>query len=177
MDKQLRLVAGAVVTESKLSKGAKLQLLNFIQNEATDAQVKALLLDGKILTKIDEQTIDIINDRFEVSEAGGRVAKIRKTYASTSVAGGGLNIMWLAYRKIRSLYDACTRRCGKYEINTSRRQHCMIKCKVDKFKGQLAAAKKAGNEQEITKSEANLAKAQAALIKSIASFKSRGAES
>lgn len=65
MDKQLKIITGAIVTESKLSKGAKLQLLNFIQNEATDIQIKALLLDGKILTKIDEQTEEIINSRFE----------------------------------------------------------------------------------------------------------------
>lgn len=64
MDKQLRLVAGAIVTESKMSKGAKLQLLNFIQTEATDIQIKALLLDGEILTNIDEQTKEIINSRF-----------------------------------------------------------------------------------------------------------------
>lgn len=65
MDKQLKIIAGAIVVESKLSKGAKLQLLSFIQNEATDTQVKALLLDGKILTKIDEQTEKIIEDRFK----------------------------------------------------------------------------------------------------------------
>jgi len=64
MDKKLRIIAGAIVTESKLSKGAKLQLLNFIQKEATDIQVKALLLDGKVLTAIDEQTKEIVNDRF-----------------------------------------------------------------------------------------------------------------
>jgi len=65
MDKQLRIVAGAIVTESKLSKGAKLQLLNFIQTEASDVQVKALLLDGKILPKISPLEEQVINDRFE----------------------------------------------------------------------------------------------------------------
>jgi len=61
----LRIIAGAIVTESKLSKGAKLQLLKFIQKEATETQLKSLLLDGKILTKIDKQTKNIINSRFE----------------------------------------------------------------------------------------------------------------
>lgn len=64
MDKQLKIIAGAIVVESKLSKGAKLQLLNFIQNEATDIQVKALLLDGKIVNDIDEQIEQIIEARF-----------------------------------------------------------------------------------------------------------------
>jgi len=176
MDKQLRIIAGAIVTESKLSKGAKTQLLNFIQNEATDVQVKALLLDGKIVTKIDEQTEGIINDRFEVSEAGGRVAKIRKTYASLAGAGAGLNAFWLVYRTIRSQFDKCTKACGSYELNTSRRQHCMIKCKVDKYKAMLAAAKKAGNAKEASKAEKGLRKATALLQKSQSSFSKRGAK-
>jgi hypothetical protein len=52
----------------------------------------------------------------------------------------------------------------------------MIKCKVEKYKAQLAAAKKAKNDREVSKAEANLHKAEAQLNKSIASFKSRGAE-
>jgi len=64
MDKQLRLLAAKIVVESKMSKGAKLQLLNFIKEEASDAQVKALLMDGKIV-QLDEQTEEIVNDRFD----------------------------------------------------------------------------------------------------------------
>jgi len=64
MDKKLRLRAGEIVTGSKLSKEAKLQLINFIQTEATDAQVKALLMDGKIV-QLDEQSEEIVNARFE----------------------------------------------------------------------------------------------------------------
>jgi len=74
MDKQLRIIAGQIIVESKLSKSAKLQLLNFIQKEASDTQVKALLLDGKIV-KLDEQSEKIVNDRFKISEAGGKVKK------------------------------------------------------------------------------------------------------
>lgn len=172
MDKQLRIIAGAIVTESKLSKGAKLQLLNFIQKEATELQIKALLLDGKILTKIDEQTEQIIEDRFKISEAGGRVAKLRKTTSSVYSFGP----LWAVYRKIRSAFDICTKKCGTYEINTSRRQHCMIKCKVAKLQAQLAAAKTAKNQKEISKLTVSLKKAQDTLTKSTKSFKSRGAE-
>ena len=64
MDKKLRIFAGKVVVGSKLSKSAKLQLLNFIQNEATDSQVKALLMDGEI-TGLDKQAEEIVNVRFE----------------------------------------------------------------------------------------------------------------
>jgi len=65
--KELKIAAGSVVTDSKMSKAAKLQLLNFIQSEATDHQIMALLLDGKVV-KLDEQAEQIVEDRFEVSK-------------------------------------------------------------------------------------------------------------
>ena len=80
-NKELQLIAASVVSESELSKGAKLQLIKFIQYEATDVQVKAILLDGKILTNIDEQTAAIINDRFAVSENQGYIDKLRQSYS------------------------------------------------------------------------------------------------
>ena len=71
MDKQLRLLAGMIVVESKMSKQSKIQLLNFIKEEASDAQVKALLMDGKIV-QLDEQAEEIVNDRFSlISERMG----------------------------------------------------------------------------------------------------------
>ena len=77
MDKQLRIIAGQIVVESKILKSIKLKMLKFIQKEATDAQIKVLFLDGKIV-KLDEQAEKIVNDRFEVSEVCGRVVKLRK---------------------------------------------------------------------------------------------------
>jgi len=79
MDKQLRIITGRIVIETKLSKLAKLQLLNFIKEEATDSQVKALLMDGKIV-KLDEQSENIVNDRFPLSEIGVKVAQARKVH-------------------------------------------------------------------------------------------------
>lgn len=64
MDKRFRLVAAKFVVESNLSKVAKQQMLKFIKKEATDSQIKALLMDGKIV-KLDEQSEKIVNDRFE----------------------------------------------------------------------------------------------------------------
>lgn len=173
MDKNLRIFAAEVVVESKLSKPAKLQILNFIKEDATDAQVKALLMDGKIV-QLDEQAEQIVNDRFEVSEAGGRVAKLRKSYMSQT--GASMPIIWAAYRKIRSLYDSCTTKCGRYELNTTRRQHCMLKCKVDMLKAKLATAQKAKKESEVQKLKNQISKAEKTLQKSIQSFKKRGAE-
>ena len=51
--KQLRLYAGERVVESKMTDPAKIQMLKFIK-QASDSQVKVLLMDGKI-TKLDEK--------------------------------------------------------------------------------------------------------------------------
>ena len=62
----LKMVAGETIVDSHLSKSAKYQLLNFIQHEATEHQIKALLIDGEIVNGIDEQAQDIIDARFEM---------------------------------------------------------------------------------------------------------------
>ena len=173
MDKQLRVIAANIVVESQLSKAAKLQMLNFIKEDASDVQIKALLLDGKIV-QLDEQAEEIVNERFAISEAGGRVAKLRKSYSSQVGMSQG-SVIWAAYRKIRSLSDQCTKKCGTYELNTSRRQHCMIKCKLAKYEAQLAAAKKAGHDNEVAKMTNKVVKAKAEWAKSQQSFKARGA--
>jgi hypothetical protein len=53
---------------SSLSKKGKLQLVNFIEN-ATEHQLKALALDGEIHVRVelDEQTCEIIDERFQDS--------------------------------------------------------------------------------------------------------------
>ena len=66
--KELKITAGTFVVESKLSPQAKLQLLQFIQHEASDAQLKALMLDGKVV-KLDEQAEAIVNDRFAAKKS------------------------------------------------------------------------------------------------------------
>ena len=62
--KDLKLTSASYVIESKMSKSAKLQMLNFIQNEASDYQLMALLLDGKII-ELNEQEKKRIKIRFE----------------------------------------------------------------------------------------------------------------
>lgn len=64
--KNLKIFAGSIVVESKLSKATKLQLLNFIQKEATNYQVMVLLLDGKIV-ELDKQAEHVVEDRFKNS--------------------------------------------------------------------------------------------------------------
>lgn len=52
----------------KLGKESKLQLINFIEN-ATEHQLKALALDGRIMSmnELDSEACSIIDDRFNAS--------------------------------------------------------------------------------------------------------------
>jgi hypothetical protein len=61
--KELQLKAGQIIKESKLGVPAKLQLFNFLK-EANEAQIKAFLLDGKIV-HLDEQAEEIVEERFK----------------------------------------------------------------------------------------------------------------
>ena len=169
MDKQLRLITAEMILSSDLPKQAKIQMLNFVKEEATDAQVKALLMDGKIIP-LDEISEEVVNARFELSEAGGKIAQMRKSYMTQAGSGGGLNPMWIAYRAVRGAFDKCTQKCGTLELNTARRQHCMIQCKAAKAQGELTAAKKSGDGAKIAKAQKALIKAQALMKKSAATF-------
>jgi len=72
---QLRVTAAYIVKESDLTKAAKLQLMNFLENEATDAQVMALILDGKVQI-LDEMAEEIVYDRFDAALLEGKVKEI-----------------------------------------------------------------------------------------------------
>ncbi len=52
----------------KISKKAKLHLINFIE-QADEYQLKVLVMDGELVSKdkLDEQAREIVNDRFDVS--------------------------------------------------------------------------------------------------------------
>lgn len=174
--KELQIFAGLIVTESRLPKQAKLQMLEWIQHEASKVDLMGFLMDGRI-QHFNEDVEQVVIDRFLVSEAGGRVAKLRKS--AMSVAGGTayLGVPYLIYRTIRANFDKCTKKCGTYELNTSRRQHCMIKCKVAKLTGELNAAMKAKDTEKVAKLKAKLGKAKIELANSIKSFKDRGTDS
>ena len=49
----------------KITSKAKVQLINFIEH-ADENQLKVLAMDGEVVPKtvFDEQTIDLVNDRF-----------------------------------------------------------------------------------------------------------------
>lgn len=62
--KELKLMAGEIIKESEYSNSAKKQLLNFVLSEADETQLKALILDGKMITELEEDAVAVINDRF-----------------------------------------------------------------------------------------------------------------
>jgi len=85
MDKKdLQVFSMCIISESKSSKLAKLQLLNFVM-EASEHQLMAFILDGQII-KTDELSEQIIKDRFEshpLSEG------VWKTLFGVFLLGGG----------------------------------------------------------------------------------------
>jgi len=64
----LKITCGEIIVNAKLTKESKLQLLNFVQVEADEHQLKVFLLDGEIITKSDDEAKEIIDQRFEQSK-------------------------------------------------------------------------------------------------------------
>ena len=135
MDKQLRLLAGEIIVESDMSKSSKIQLLNFIKEDATDAQVKALLMDGKIV-KLDEQAEEIVNDRFDQHKLNEGAIR--------SIAGMILvgPVFWAGYRAVRAAMSDKSKRCGVLAIGKVR-DVCMLKVKAEENKKLMELAQKA----------------------------------
>jgi hypothetical protein len=123
--KELTLLSGIIVTESELSKSAKLQLLNWLQKEASEAQIKAFLLDGKI-TKLDEQAEEIVNERFELNKLNEGLLKTVFGMFLLSPPG------WVAYRAIRGAFSKASRKCGVFSSGRAR-DMCLIRAKMTKY--------------------------------------------
>ena len=87
----LQIQCGSYVTESKMSKSAKLQLLNFIQKEATEEQLMSLYLDGKIV-KLDEQAKEVVRDRFEALNEVSVLLPAVLIYGAVKVAAKTLKL-------------------------------------------------------------------------------------
>ena len=120
---KLKIVAGAIIVESELSKSSKLQLLNWLQNEATEIQVKSFLLDGEIL-KLDEQAIEIVNDRFSVAY------KNQTLYEQVITA----LVLGMIYRKFLS---KASRTCKA--VKGKEKSECIKKFRIQAMKAQMTA--------------------------------------
>lgn len=149
MDKQLRIIAGGIVGESKLSKQAKIQMINFIKSEATDAQIKALLMDGNIV-QLDEQAEEIVNARFELHPLNEGVFKSLFGMFMLTPAG------WIIYRLIRATFSKASRKCGALSIGKIR-DLCLLRAKLTKYQklirlinSQMKNCSKAKNPEKCT---------------------------
>ena len=141
---QLTIIAGSIVTESKLSKPAKLQMLTWLENEATEAQLKAFLMDGAII-QLDEQAEQIVNDRFEnsklseidVGQGFGNII-IRLSQGEATVAGAlaAAAIIALSVKAIRRIRTA--EECKDFRSGTPGYKKCHINVKIKKLQAQIA---------------------------------------
>ena len=64
---QLKILAGKIITDSKLDKNSKIQILNFVK-EGTIHQVKGMLLDGEMYFNLSDDATKMIEKRFKVQE-------------------------------------------------------------------------------------------------------------
>lgn len=109
MNKQdLQIFLGHSIVESKMSKAAKLQMLEFIQHEADMHQLMCLIMDGKIV-KLDEQARQIVEDRFNVNEVFTSVQKD------------------IIFGQFHRLFGACAKKCGRLATSLEKRL-CKQKC-------------------------------------------------
>ncbi|GAG16615.1 unnamed protein product [marine sediment metagenome] len=128
---KLKLIAGAVVVESRLTKPAKIQLLNWLQKEATDIQVKSFLLDQKIIN-INPQAEKIINDRFN-----GLPLNEEFVLAAIIIAGA----VTAGYKAYQYYASQAAKACQGSKNKTL----CMVEYKI---KGEKARIEKLASEMK-----------------------------
>jgi len=138
--KELKFLTGYIVTESDLSKDSKIQLLNFIQKEADDHQLKALLLDGKIIS-LDEQSKQIVDDRFEIYQLNevGKIIVLALVYAASKGAMAVYN----------RFFSKAAKFCSKY--NGQEKTMCMSKAKIAAIKEKIKYIQKESIKCDNTK--------------------------
>lgn len=85
----LRTYTAERVVKSQLSPESKHQLLNFIQHEASDAQIITMLLDGRIV-KIDEEAEKIAMDRFVCSKHYNKILELQEQKIKIPVEHPGM---------------------------------------------------------------------------------------
>jgi len=131
----LKILAGDIVTKSELTRPAKLQLLNWLQNEATEVQIKAMLLDGQIV-HLDEQAEEIVNIRFNIYEQG-----LSEAGTLMGIIGALTGILPI-WRALAVQFSDAQRQCGTFKISKDR-DACMAKARMGYAKRKIEAMKKA----------------------------------
>ena len=175
---KLKLATAAFVCESKLSKAAKLQMMEFIKTQATDSQLKALMLDGEIV-KLDEQAEQIVNDRFAIAEAEFGKNEILKELFEflgfLDAVGGQLQATYDACRKTKCHKSAGMTRNPFAKAHRACTDLCWVAA-LQKAKGTLnsgkARCKTARNPEKCT---SRFSKLMARYDKGIARYKANAA--
>ena len=121
----LKITAGQIVTESKLTRPAKKQLINFIEKEASDHQLMALLLDGEV-TQVNDESKEILEQRFYNSEAYQVVQELVWFLAIPIYGAAGL----VALKVLKNFMNEAKRKCGVIGIG-KKRKACIAKTNVE----------------------------------------------
>jgi len=175
--RDLRIFAGSIITDSKLTKAAKLQMLSFVEGQATDEQIMVFILDGKII-KLDEQSAELAKDRFAASDYPVQM--------EAGVLGNVMGMlffspqMWAAWRILKAAAGSeCNSKCGIFRVAKDR-DACLAKCKIgiankkialiNKNKAECGKAKNPkscikGAEKAIAKEKAEILKLQTKMKK------------
>jgi len=134
MSKQLRLVAALRVAGATAPSKVKTQLIDFIKEDATDYQIKAFLMDGRIY-KLDEQAEEIVEDRFmsysHLNESGMFLQLLAKMT--------GILPIW---RKLAGVFSDAHRQCGLEKISKDR-DACLAKARLGYAMKKIETIKKA----------------------------------
>jgi len=138
----IRLKAFEIIKGSKnLTPSSRIQLFEFIKN-ADKYQLMSLMLDGKI-RKIDKQSRDILEDRFNTSKIAQIIIQEGRT---ASIMGLIFNpVLWAIWRLITAEGDEVKKRCssGPFDISKDRYKcmdnahYWLLRKKVDFFKKSL----------------------------------------
>jgi hypothetical protein len=120
---KLKVLAMEMVTNSNIPTKQKIEIMSFIKEKANPYQCIGYILDGKFYNLNEAGKIEL-KKRF-LKESSKENVKHAASVAGVGIGAAG----WALYRKIRSNFDECTKKCGTYKINDSERQSCMKKCK------------------------------------------------
>jgi len=116
-------------------------MLKFIQTEATDAQIKVLLMDGEIV-RLDEQSEEIVNERFEQSYLKQSYLN-EEAFVVAGILGASVmmaSVGWVTWRSIKAIFSEKTRRCDAYSIGIKRKA-CYADIEIQRLKKTIGLVK------------------------------------
>jgi hypothetical protein len=101
-----------------------------------------------IIMNVMESTTIQLAERRNISEGAGKTTVSILGLVLSLPLGGG---PYLLYRKIKSAFDEGERRCGRYTINTSARQGCKLKVRIQACDKLIQLGKEMKNPKIVAK--------------------------